>query len=91
MTNSNLKFVVEEGMVDMRLAIEKIALERINKGSVVGREEDFIKGFIEGFIKGTTKMCKLSQFPKSVAVESIKESCDLSIEEIEKYVDKYWD
>lgn len=59
----------------MCLAIEKIGEERENKGVVVG----------------VVNMCKMSLFPKEVAIQSIKGMSTMSIDEISKLVDKYWE
>ena len=62
-----------------------------DEGFEDGREIGKKEGKIEGKIEGIVRMCISFGISKTEAVKKIKEELNISQEEEESYVEKYWD
>ena len=62
-----------------------------DEGFEDGREIGKKEGKIEGKIEGIVRMCISFGISKTEAVKKIKEELNISQEEAESYVEKYWD
>ena len=70
----------------MCTALEELKKEGIQQGMQQGMQQ----GILEGKIEGIVKTYKDFGASKEAAAAKIRQECELSAEDAERYVKKYW-